>query len=545
MYSPKIIENIEAVLSRTKPIPFRDELREEQRKYFHLVTQHNQWRKVDALFRREVEEFGVISSDTESRIHFPEEKVEFEEEWHAFVYLIIGTGNGHVFVLHLQRLREMNPKQPFREIIPAAVVKAIEDEKIIKIGSGMLIDAIKDYKANGINIKTVADTTRIHCDWSLRTERLEENPTGRHGLGRVSYDLFGYDFKPQTRKKRKIFSWDTSETINRQTYRQMAEDLFIERYGPHGYAVFPPYRSPLVQYRWKLPMRSFDENYLFLDAMVPVCLVFTVVVEDLKKTATEKTNNQCENIRSLLWRVLQEYTEQTDNLTIPTPKKKKFHISEQPPITVIQGGEPGFTNHKGLFRSDLDWWEKEIGEGAIQDAYIRNVSDKRNRRKRGLGACFMLPSKLNGDNILDISCFRRCSFCGGKTHSKRKQDMSPMCQKFIERLGQISQKLDLTPLCSYPLCKETGYHYTSMCPLLHDICSLCQKIGHRSHHCLSYSQVYLTTLFNENADLGIFTRLSHDPSNWSIAEGLGQHENVGDSDVEKVGEKRQKIVKEN
>ena len=70
------------------------------------------------------------------------------------------------------------------------------------------------------------------------------------------------------------------------TLHEDCENVFVKRYGPHGYEAFPDHRIPTEFYQWRRPFDPHTRAYLVLDATVPFLFIAKTLanLEELGET---------------------------------------------------------------------------------------------------------------------------------------------------------------------------------------------------------------------------------------------------------------------
>ena len=116
---------------------------------------------------------------------------------------------------------------------------------------------------------------------------------------------------------------------------------------------------------------------------------------------------------------------------------------------------------------------------------------------------------------------RRCVKCG-----ERHSPLSTECLYLQIALGrlQVSLAEEEAMMCKYcvDIGLDRGWHKTSMCRILHSLCSSCRHRGHHHKICAVHSEVEWEDYFQRHAQSGLYTRHYHlEPPNHRLRARWG------------------------
>ena len=437
---------------------FNDTLTPAQAEQFHVIKNRADWDHHKDRFVGEVEEFKVLSFDTEERLTSAGRG--------AMIYVIIATPTGYTLCFDLEALAEGKKQDPAfaLEFIPASVRRFLRTPEYIKIGS----DVAKDLRATGIFFKTTVDTRDVFRHFRRRTAKYPtpliqiEGAGNKEGLGIINAWSKGEDTKPQSQEEYK------------------------EKYGHHKYALngrphWPWWRRMHQLYSWrKTNQGHLDLHhhwYCYHDGTAPFSLVYRVLLERFIRYKNNK-NQLCKRNAQTCSSPNRHPADELEAAALPGI----MHALLQPFADTITIREEDFDPPS----SDEDELEilpapeRPVLDISIHKAPVDSTTDEQPPRKihkRGGGRPYPTATWKTSDRAslfwdADPSLGPGCSCCGSKTHNYRADSSHEIiCPVFLNNKRG-------NPLCTYPYCVDRFTHTVRQCKTLHHICQLCHVRGH-------------------------------------------------------------------
>ena len=211
------------------------------------------WEGAEKHFVQMAREFKVISYDTESF-------KKGTDSWSALESIIIGLFDGTCLDLNIVSLKKeahQNGKEivgDLRSVLPNAVVDILADGSVFKLGSQIGIDAVHDQDEFKLEVNPVFDCQVLHCKVE---DELSVTDLEGHGMGRLCYDIFRCDYKPQDQIK------------------------YFRRYGQGQPKAWQKHAHHRV-YEWKRPLSPYAKQYKILDSLMPLSCLSWIVEHSLE-----------------------------------------------------------------------------------------------------------------------------------------------------------------------------------------------------------------------------------------------------------------------
>ncbi len=474
---------------------FNDVLTPEQADQFYVIKSTSDWDHYKDRFVTEVEEFKVLSFDTEERLT--------SSGRGPTIYVIVSTPTGYTLCFDLESLADGKHQDPAfsLEYVPASVRRFLRTPDYIKIGS----DVAKDLRATGINFRTTVDTRDIFRHFRRRTAKYPtpliqiDGAGSKEGLGIINAWSKGEDTKPQS------------------------QDEYREKYGSHSYKLngrphWPWWRRMQQLYSWrKTNQGHLDLHhhwYCYHDGTAPFSLLYRVILErfiryrptlmSLPKKSNPKPvppqhRHPGDNIEAdALPAVVRQFLDQfVDTITL---REEDFDpVSSDEDMEVLPVPDP-------------------LLEVSIHKAPDNSATDGQppaKTHKRGGGRSYPTATWNCSDraNIFwdrDPTLGPGCACCGSKNHNYRADNSHEIiCPLFLNSKRG-------TPLCVYPYCTDRFTHVVRQCKTLHHICQVCHIRGHtEAAGCHNWSKLKWEDNRKEwekHADTGFYTSLRR--TNW-------------------------------
>ncbi len=437
---------------------FEDVLNPEQAQQFHIIKSKADWEYYKDRFVQEVEEFKILSFDTENKLT--------SAGTGPTVYVIVATPTGYTLCFDLQELAGNTPVDPTfsLEHIPATVRRFIRTPDYIKIGS----DIARDLRATGICFRTTVDTRDIYRHYRRRTAKYPvpiiqiDGAGAREGLGIVNAWSKGEDTKPQT------------------------QDEYKERYGSHNYTVngrthWPWWRRMQQLYSWrKSGQGHLDVHhhwYIYHDGTAPYSLIYRVILERFIRYSTEMPNHNRrppQKTRSFPHRHPDDELE-ADAL----PKLTRDFLTQFIDTITIQEDDVDITPDTGDLEITPAPQPGPTPAGWSDEGWSDNDLDEPPKKKhqRGGGRPYPTTRWRTADHSsifwdTDPTLGAGCSCCGSKNHRYRADASHEIiCPVFLNNKRGVH-------ICTYLYCTDRLTHTVRQCKTLHHVCKLCYVRGH-------------------------------------------------------------------
>ena len=572
------LEILRAYLRDVRPDPSLAALTPAMMKRYHRISSRKEWVKVQCLFHADIREYGVLSYDTETFISVdcggPAEDHGERALIHGLEGLLIGTFN-NVFDFDVPALLKAAKRRgDYREsdlntVLPADLCDALAHPAYPKLGSNVAPDAASDLQAFNLKVKPVYEVQYIHEDCGSLSPTylspLEGGAEQGHGLGRLSMDVHGADYKPMkaTRYRKKYSGF---QGIN-----------------PRRPAAWSAFTYPPDLYQWSKPLSGYAQLYRFLDASVPMALLAWIGVKLLE---TNKMSRAAagENMMEMLHRIASSGEAQAVQKISKKERIEYFASERCDPAAVFLAGalcDVG-VDTQGSREKEVQQYESGCPEevarpegGAVVSCVVTDGAEQRegdrdeaesdedemfyefshsNDAKITQADVEIMEEEQN-DNETDLSSYHRfkvgvrkrigpqthfhgikkkdkpklgfklrplpfnkCSFCSSSTHSRRSKDGRPLCRFFRDQLNRILAGEDARELCSYPLCGFKIGHLKQACPTLAGRCRKCKLRGHRSSRCRADDQGLeeLRAVFEAHADSHYFLKQRYANPEWGF-----------------------------
>ena len=518
--------------------------------YFHIKTLA-EFKAVEEQFVDAVGRFCVVSFDTECRRGV-------ENPWDALESYLIGTYDGSTFDFSIPDLRKEALEQQrltfgdLATVLPSTVTQALEDRRIIKLGSDAGRDAFQDEDM-GLNVGPLVCTQVLHGlvdGMSPSNDLVSGAPGTCNGLGRIAYDIFGVTHKIDTkrfdqpkawRKHARFTLYDWAKPLSEYTFLYRALDAAL----------------PLLLLSWTL--RSFIDEHLVSKELV--CGKFNELLHAVAKPALVKgvpfwTRGTAKNASRCVGKIcrigtgsLPEVLASADPGETRETRKKEADqaekeggldelsddevlevqiveeeeeelvvdavggmevVQEDEEVVVLEVKERAEANEAVLTSLDLQLTTEEMGENGMERSEeedptvnLKRRKDKRMKR-RAPKSSFKYAKGIREDNKYKFKpkLHRWCSFCAKTTHSRRDRDKKPMCPAFRRHLRTIVRQQPVEQECLYKHCDNRTEHRTNACPVLASRCETCWLRGHQAKQCLRSAEAQRRFLqdFEEYAD---------------------------------------------
>ena len=305
-------------------------------------------------------------------------------------------------------------------------------------------------------------------------------------------------------------------------------------YGKPRPRAWRSFTNPLKLYQWTEPLKDFQLLYKYLDATVPLCLLAYVAKAGLEMRLLPLQSE----LKTLLQIVVSPF--RVSGRWIATKKSKRDHVASQllgdgvlfppasaaedvdtdeegdvllhpdddelalvdsgqaeavaepmtePPTRQIQVVDQADPLGIGASEEDLVYARTHLNPETGPDSYTykRTAAGCVKRRRHCPTSTFTFHHKKivsENSQLPEPKMFRRCTFCGSSTHSKRDKEGQPACKSFRSQLQLAAFNQAIPDLCTYTRCKAgRKSHTTSACPTLLCRCYSCHLRGHSSGDC--------------------------------------------------------------
>ena len=226
-------KEIKTLLRRLRPSL---KMSPEQKDSTHIVKDFRDWLTIEDAFLSVVKETGVMSFDTESSL----------DRQNEIQLVVVGNLDAVAVIFDLRCLGQ---GRSVCEALPSTIIEVLTCQRIIKVGSDIASDLLE--------VCPLED-----CGRWLDTQYLAQKASALElfgdfhncwGLGRASYLLYKWDYKPTQYGK------------------------YVQHYGappPEGFQFLRDYRK---MYRWHRSLAWYQITYLRSDALVPLAFVLRLM----------------------------------------------------------------------------------------------------------------------------------------------------------------------------------------------------------------------------------------------------------------------------
>ena len=225
----------------------------EKREGDYTIQTLDQWNAIEDEFLKDARRTGFISIDTEGLLR-PEAvrlsritSIDYTTESMGVVWVITTSGLGMTVKFDIRRMRSCiygltGRKKHFGQVLPQSFLSLLEDESVVKVGSGILGDIVDDFNPADVVISPV-----LELQWLVQEAKgliYGDDISLATGLDYVCRTLFGFSYKPVKLKKGRPVP---SSAL---TYRL---------------------------YNWPMTLPPLSKNYLRNDSILPVSFLHDLI----------------------------------------------------------------------------------------------------------------------------------------------------------------------------------------------------------------------------------------------------------------------------
>ena len=228
-----LLEKLEYFIARNKPDPAKGALTDLMEEQYYRIESYADYGVLGQEMERAMTDHGLCTWDIE-------EFSQQSEPWKKREGMVIGTMNG-VYDIDLAALKAESKTEDvedpdWRDVLPATLVRVLEDRMVIKLGSGIAVDAFKEMSF-GLHVQGLI------CTQELAKLAAEEHspsrgqfPGDKTGFGRIATDVYGHSYKP-------------NETV-----------FPVPKAWQHSWRI----------YSWRKPLTPFARFYRYMDGILPL-----------------------------------------------------------------------------------------------------------------------------------------------------------------------------------------------------------------------------------------------------------------------------------
>ncbi len=476
---------------------FNDVLTTDQAAQFAFIKSNEDWKHYGDRFVAEVEEYKILSFDTENRLSASGSG--------PVLFVISSTPSGYTLMFDLDRLAGPEPMDHDYPLmyLPTQFRKFIRDDDYVKIGS----DICRDLRATGVCFRNTVDTRDLfrhyrRTDTKFSTPIIQISGAGpREGLGIINAWSKGEDTKPYT------------------------QEVYKSMYGNHNYVIngrphWPWWRRVFQLYGWrKTNQGHLDLHhhwYAYHDGTAPFSLIYRVILERFIRY----TPIPFMAPPSLSTPIFNRFPhDELESDHVPT-LVRDFLVPFVNTITIHEDDVDPMTDLDALevapLPAKLPRLQVSIHKAPSlpTEEHPTSTSDDHNKskktHKRGGKHPYPTAAWKTSDRASifwdsDPSFGPACTCCGSKTHNFRADNSyDVICPVYLNNNNKA-------PLCEYPLCTDRFTHTMRLCKTLHHICQLCHIRGHTEvHNCRQWTAAQWDDnrrQWEDAADEGFFTSL--------------------------------------
>ena len=507
---------------------------------YHHIKSLEEFREVEEKFADAVCRFCVISFDTEN-------KRLVENTWDGLDSYLIGTYDGSTYDFSIPDLRAEAARQDrlvygdLATVLPCTVTHALEDRRILKLGSDAGRDAYQDEDM-GISVGPVVCTQILHglVDGISPSNDLVSGAPGTcNGLGRIAYDIYGVTHKLDVKRfeqpsawakhaKLQLYDWKRPLSEYARLYRALdaslpllllswilrsfvdehlvSKELVCGRFDKLLHAVAKPALAKGVQFWTKgsaqKPSRSMGKTCRTGTGTLPSVLeshdpnesrlTRKIEAEEEEEQGLSDNPEEEEQERKV---VLVSEEEEEEEMIVDAVGELEVAREEEEAVDIAVESHSR-PNEACLTSLDLQLTTEELAgtednptepQISIKRKTIRlRNSGAKHRSRRAKDTKFRRATRLQIEKNkykFRPLLHRWCSYCARTTHSKRNSQNQPICPAFRKQLRKIVRQEPLETECLYRHCADPTGHRTSACSTLAGRCQRCYLRGHKEREC--------------------------------------------------------------
>ncbi len=486
-----LFDQLHMLFSRLQCRPYRMELSREQQAYLHVIRCKDDWYDVEPRFERDVQEFGVITFDTEDFLpdhaklkETPANKVRWQDK-ERLLYVLIGTFKGRVAVFDLEEMSRgpVDTEQPLAAL-PDSVKRWIRDEEVMVLGSNVGQDFGKlDYRATSL-----CDTRDV-----FRHYYGEENgliwlgETTKSGLGVQAFWAKGFDYKAGKRADHVKLYGDMRYTDKR------------------GRKAWPQERIRTVLYKWdkqRGKLQDFQLHYMWNDATTSVALVVRLAMEMLLngRLVYKSRPRWAALISRIIGCNVGGYMGEVDD--------EQVDVEVPPRDSDVQ--TPAKANSNAVTSVCVP-----EAEAVEDDVEVVGVLGHPKLTPIAGSSFHYFDADIRRINYYkaDPVWPRVCTYCGDPMHSFKNYKKEILCPLMLSDDPNVDK-------CKYRMCRDKKSHYTPVCRTLHHRCVKCLHRGHLERQlCDEWDEEVWESArldFEHQADKGVWTKFRRSEERWSF-----------------------------
>lgn len=440
------------------------------------ISSQDLWNRTTPRFKEGLASAPIMSVDVETRQPNGEPQI-----------IVVGVVTGLSWAISLPELaQEYGYPGTMRDILPYFLVTVLEDQDIIKVGSGQLCDMKSYWEPEKIVVKGRVDTQSLmrHATERNRVFRADPHPN-RTGLGHVCELLFQFNHKVVRKSEAKAAAqqnesipwWRRHQIYNRP---KSVWDLSKEQLDCISNDASLPLARVL---RWITTLHPYSSQK---DIRMAILL--------LQEAHASPSNVVSPN-------ELDSCTADLEGMLNPPPRPNDENLAE-----VVIDWDMEEVDYQLLLQEtpptpSASYESEEIGTEVERHAEkqpptatqaVSSTKPLGNQRNRPPST---IPLALRDD----VWWHRECLACASPNHKYTNCKM-----------------LQQGDFCEYKFCAGKRPHTIKGCRTLHSRCNECSCRGHVSASCHLHSQRHFFEVFLQAAKHGRYTKRLYNDAAWGF-----------------------------